>query len=158
MPGAMRIQEAVSAGDIARVRQLFLEYQSSLDVDLCFQGFREEVEGLPGSYARPSGCLLLAIDGTDAVGCVALRRVTDADGEMKRLYLQPRARGTGLGRRLTERVIDEARRMGYRRILLDTLPSMTRAIELYQALGFVDIGSYRPNPVAGARFLALTLA
>jgi putative acetyltransferase len=151
----MRIEVVPAAEQIEEVRALFLEYQASLDVDLCFQGFSDEVAGLPGSYAPPSGRLLICtVDGVTR-GCIALRALSSTECEMKRLYVQPGQRGLGLGRVLVARVLEEARAIGYRRMFLDTLPSMTRAAEMYEALGFKDIAPYRPNPVPGARYMAL---
>ena len=139
------------------MRELFREYQASLDVNLDFQGFTEEVAGLPGSYAPPSGRLLLAaVDGIPR-GCVALQAISSETCEMKRLYVQPAQRGTGLGRLLVARVLDEARSIGYRRICLDTLPSMTEAQTMYRALGFEEVPPYRHNPVPGTRYMARAL-
>jgi putative acetyltransferase len=154
----VELKQAQTAEQIEQVRELFLEYQASLDVDLCFQGFTEELAGLPGSYAPPSGRLLLAgVDGTPR-GCVALQEITSETCEMKRLYVQPEQRGTGLGRLLVARVLDEARAIGYRRIVLDTLPSMMRAQAMYLALGFEEIPPYRLNPVPGTRYMGCSLA
>jgi len=146
-----------SGADIETVRALFDEYARELAVDLSFQGFAEERDGLPGAYAPPRGRLLLAeIDGS-AAGCVALRPLDAGTAEMKRLYLRPAARGTGLGRRLALAVVAEARTAGYARLRLDTLPSMGPAIAMYRALGFREIPAYRHNPVPGALFLELAL-
>ena len=146
-----------SGADIETVRALFDEYAREVAVDLSFQGFAEERDGLPGAYAPPSGRLLLAeIDGS-AAGCVALRALDTRTAEMKRLYLRASARGTGLGRRLALALIAEARTAGYERLLLDTLPSMGAAIAMYRAMGFREIPAYRHNPVPGALFLELTL-
>lgn len=141
--------------DEARV--LFEEYAAALAVDLSFQGFAEELLGLPGAYAPPTGALFLALDEGRALGCVALRRLDDETAEMKRLYLRPDARGRGLGRSLAEATLAEARRLGYRRLRLDTLPGMESAQALYRALGFREIPPYRSNPVPGATFLELQL-
>jgi putative acetyltransferase len=153
----IEITYAYSAEQIEQVRALFLEYQASLDVDLCFQGFTEELAGLPGSYAPPSGRLLLATVNQHPGGCAALQAITPETCEMKRVYVQPEQRGIGLGRLLVGRVLDEARAIGYRRICLDTLPSMTQAAAMYLALGFEEIPPYRHNPVSGTRYMALSL-
>ena len=138
-------------------RRLFEAYAASLDVDLCFQGFEEELRDLPRRYGPPDGALLLAATDADYVGCVALHRWSEDACEIKRLYVAPDGRGQGLGRRLTEAIIAEARRIGYARMLLDTLPSMREAQGLYKSLGFVPVSAYRPNPVPGSLFLELTL-
>jgi GNAT superfamily N-acetyltransferase len=143
--------------EIPDVRRLFREYADGVGVSLCFQGFEEEVAGLPGKYEPPAGRLLLAWSGEDLAGCVALRPLDKADCEMKRLYVRPDARGRGLGRQLSERVIAEARSIGYRRLCLDTLPTMAAAIALYRELGFRDIEAYTFNPVEGAMYFALEL-
>jgi ribosomal protein S18 acetylase RimI-like enzyme len=143
---------------IEAARALFVEYAGSLGVDLAFQNFEDELRGLPGAYAPPGGRLRLALAGDIAVGCAALRRIDDAVCEMKRLYVAPAARGTGLGRRLALDVIEIAREIGYERMRLDTLPSMKTAQALYEQLGFREIAPYRVNPVPGARFLELDLA
>ncbi|HEY6620006.1 MAG TPA: N-acetyltransferase [Steroidobacteraceae bacterium] len=151
------IHEAQTAADVAQARDLFLEYQATLGVDLCFQGFAEELASLPGHYARPAGRLLLASDGACAVGVVALRPILSADCEMKRLFVRTSGRGAGLGRLLTEALIKEARLEGYRRLLLDTLPTMTEAQSLYRSMGFVEIPAYCHNPIEGTRYMALKL-
>lgn len=153
----IEIGHATTAEQIERVRALFLEYQASLDVDLCFQGFADEVARLPGSYALPLGRLLLCTVNQVPRGCVALQAITSEDCEMKRLYVQPGQRGLGLGRSLVDRVLTEARVIGYRRIYLDTLPSMARAAAMYEARGFKDVAPYRHNPVVGTRYMALDL-
>lgn len=154
----MDVVEATSAADIERVKDLFREYEQSLDVDLCFQGFEQELAGLPGAYAPPRGRLLLAMDGGRAAGCVALRPLTSDTCEMKCLYVRPDFRGRHLGRRLAERVLTEARVIGYAWMRLDTLPSMKEAIAMYRSLGFEEIPPYYANPVAGALFMELRLA
>lgn len=148
------ITPATSA-EIPAVARLFRAYAASLPVDLAYQGFEAELAGLPGKYAPPSGALLLARDGHgEALGCVALRPL-DADGaaEMKRLYVAPKGRGHGLGRRLVEAIAAEARRLGYREIRLDTLPTMTDAIALYGRCGFEPMTPYYETPIAGTRFM-----
>ena len=153
----MQIIEATALPDIERARSLFREYETSLGVDLCFQGFEQELAGLPGAYAPPSGRLLLAVDGDRPAGCIALRPL-GADGcEMKRLYVRPEFRGRRVGRLLAERLLAEARAIGYARLRLDTLPSMKEAIPLYRSLGFAEIAPYYANPVPGALFMELAL-
>jgi putative acetyltransferase len=147
------IRPASGGADIATVRALFDEYARELAVDLSFQGFAQERDALPGEYVPPRGRLLLAeVDGT-AAGCVALRPLDARTAEMKRLYLRPAARGTGLGRRLAHAIIAEAESAGYDLLRLDTLPSMQAAIAMYLSLGFHEIPAYRHNPVPGALFL-----
>jgi putative acetyltransferase len=151
------IREAQSPADVAHARELFIEYQSALGVDLCFQGFAEELASLPGHYARPTGRLLLAEDGASVLGVVGLRALPGADCEMKRLYVRPAGRGLGIGRLLATTLIDEARMAGYRRVLLDTLPTMKGAQALYRSMGFAQIPAYCNNPIAGTLYMALEL-
>jgi ribosomal protein S18 acetylase RimI-like enzyme len=139
------------------VRALFEEYAASLNFDLCFQGFDEELANLPGNYAPPEGRLLLAFHSLEAAGCVALQKFEEGICEMKRLYVKPQFRGLGIGRTLAETVISEAWKIGYRRMCLDTVPSMHEAQALYDSLGFQDIEPYRHNPVCGTRFMELRL-
>ena len=148
-----RCSPAESRADIEEARRLFREYEASIGIDLCFQNFEAEVAALPGAYAPPSGSLLLARRESETAGCVALRALEDDACEMKRLYVREPYRGLGLGRMLAEAILEEARRIGYRRMRLDTLPSMLRAIPLYRSLGFRDISPYTRNPVPGALFL-----
>lgn len=152
-----QIERASRNRAIAEVQVLFREYQAALGIDLEFQHFAAEVAGLPGSYAMPRGRLLLARHDGQPAGCVALQPRDDRGCEMKRLYVRVPFRGSGLGRLLAERVIAEARAIGYTRMYLDTLPSMSSAQRLYEALGFRDVVPYRYNPVPGTRFMAVDL-
>ena len=151
------IGEADFPRDLPAVRTLFHEYAAGVGVDLCFQDFDTEVATLPGRYAPPAGRLLLARRGAEAVGCVGLRALDDGACEMKRLYVRPDVRGQNAGRQLVERICDHARAIGYTRLCLDTLPSMSAARILYRALGFKPIEPYVFNPIAGAEYLALDL-
>jgi len=145
------------AADLPMIRAMMLEYAAWIGLDLGFQGFAGEVAGLPGDYAPPGGALLIARDEAEAAGMIALRRFDDSRCEMKRLYVRPAARRGGLGRQLAMRIIDEARQRGYREMLLDTLPIMERAQSMYVSLGFRDIPPYYQSPIAGTRYMALTL-
>ncbi len=139
------------------VRALFLEYAGTLGFSLCFQGFDKELETLPGDYAPPRGLLLLACqDGQDA-GCIGLRPFDAARAEIKRLYVRPVFRGTGLGHRLAGAAIEHARVQGYRSILLDTLPAMREARALYRSLGFADCPPYYDNSCVGSDCYELKL-
>ena len=151
--------QAESTEQVAQARELFLEYAGWLGFSLCFQNFDKELAELPGAYAPPRGRLLLALRGSGTAGCVALRPILDEGAcEMKRLYVRPAFRGQGLGRALAVRIIEEARAVGYERMLLDTLPDkMASAIKVYRSLGFNEIGPYYHNPVEGATFMELTL-
>ena len=151
--------QAESPDEVALARELFLEYAGWLGFSLCFQNFDEELAGLPGAYAPPRGRLLLASrEGDVAAGCVALRPILDGACEMKRLYVRPAFRGQGLGRGLAVRIIEEARALGYERMLLDTLPDkMAGAIKVYRALGFTERGPYYQTPDKGFLFMELKL-
>jgi ribosomal protein S18 acetylase RimI-like enzyme len=151
------IRPASVPDELPVVRQLFREYAAGLGIDLAFQGFEEELASLPGKYAPPKGRLLLAWRGAEAVGCVALRPVNEVAAEMKRLYVRPGMRGGQLGRRLAERICQEAREAGYGRVCLDTIPSMQAAVALYRSLGFEPTTPYVFNPVPDALFLARAL-
>lgn len=152
------VMQAQSADEIEIVRSLMREYQQRLGVDLSFQGFDNELDALPGSYAPPTGRLLLAWHENTAVGCVALQRINSSRAEMKRLYVPPSARGLGVGRKLVEQLLAEAQTIGYSEVVLDTLPNMGEAQRLYQQFGFREIEPYRPNPIAGTRYLGKTLS
>ncbi len=153
----MEIIEAHDKRYIADVRAILVEYQEWVGFDLCFQDFEEELEDLPGDYVPPDGRLYLAMTDSAVAGCIALRKIDEVACEMKRLFVRPAFRGTGLGRRLTIKVIRAARDIGYSRIRLDTLPAMSAAIGLYDSLGFVEIAPYRYNPTDGAKYMELDL-
>ncbi|WP_341913593.1 GNAT family N-acetyltransferase [Polaromonas sp. YR568] len=146
---------------LAATRLIFQEYAHQLGVDLCFQNFEAELAGLPGDYAPPQGCLLLALVDGEIAGCCAMRPLETVDYanacEMKRLYVRPAFRGFGLGRQLAEAVLDAARIAGYHSLLLDTLNDMEAARALYEDLGFKDIPPYYHNPIAGAHYLKVDL-
>jgi GNAT superfamily N-acetyltransferase len=151
------IRQATSPGELAQVRVLFLDYADWLRVDLCFQGFTRELATFPGDYAPQDGRLLLARHHGQPAGCVALRRVDATTGEIKRLYVRPAERGRETGYGLVEQVIEAARQIGYRRLVLDTLPQMPEARALYRAFGFREIPGYYANPRPGVIYLALDL-
>jgi ribosomal protein S18 acetylase RimI-like enzyme len=167
MPATLRV--ATTPGDVALARALFVEYAQWLAVDLCFQGFAEELATLPGAYAAPRGRLLLAGEPGAAFGCIALRPLAVDErssaepgagpgaGEVKRLFVQPAQRAGGWGRRLVTALVDEARAIGYRELKLDTLAQMAEAQALYRSLGFRDCAPYYRNPLPGVVYLALRL-
>ena len=156
---AMNFAQASSPEQINEARTLFEEYAAWLGISLCFQNFDKELACLPGQYAPPDGRLLLAIEADQIAGCVALRKIGEDTCEMKRLFVRSQFRGKGLGRRLAETIIAEARQLGYERMRLDTLPGrMNQAIKLYRSLGFKEIPAYYQNPVEGAIFMELLLA
>lgn len=135
-----------------------MEYATSLNFSLCFQNFDHELAALPGDYAPPDGRLLLGEFKGELAGCVALHRLDRETCEMKRLYLRPKFRGEGIGRALAERIIAEARTIGYKAMRLDTVePVMKNAVQLYRDLGFREIAPYRSNPIAGALYMELEL-
>lgn len=158
---AISLKPAQFPDDLQTVRDLFLDYQAELGIDLCFQGFEAELAGLPGAYAPPAGSLLLAwVDGEPA-GCCALRPLPNADHlnacEMKRLFVRRAFRGFGLGRLLVERILSDGQLAGYTTMLLDTLSDMETARALYQEAGFVEVAPYYHNPIAGAHYLKVDL-
>jgi GNAT superfamily N-acetyltransferase len=153
----MEIIPARVPGQIEQVRALFREYAGSVDFDLHFQNFEDELAGLPGAYAPPVGRLLLAVDGATVAGCGAVRDHGGGVCEMKRLFVRHAFRGRGVGRTLADALIREARAIGYRRMRLDTLPSMMAAHGLYRTLGFQPIEPCTHNPIPGVLFLELRL-
>lgn len=160
-PPRIQLLPARNPDALAQVRSLFLDYQASLTVDLCFQGFADELTRLPGDYAEPEGDLLLAlVDGAPA-GCGAFRALPHSDHlnacEMKRLFVRPPYRGMGLGRMMVEHLMGGARLAGYSTMLLDTLSDMETARTLYQELGFTEVAPYYLNPIPGAHYLKADL-
>lgn len=158
---SVELVSPTSPSDLAATRDIFREYANGLEVDLCFQSFDEELANLPGEYAVPRGCLLLALVDGQVAGCGALRPLDTADypnaGEMKRLYVRRAFRGFGLGRQLAEALLDAARGAGYSCVLLDTLDDMETARALYEELGFISIPPYYFNPIPGAHYLKVDL-
>ncbi len=142
---------------VENAKRLFMEYAKSLNFNLCFQGFDKELAELPGEYAPPSGRLLLSFDDDKLAGCVCLRKIDNNICEMKRLYLRSEFRGKGIGRKMAAEIIKVAKKIGYQKMRLDTVPMMTEAISLYRSLDFAEIGPYRENPVPGAIFMELAL-
>ena len=153
----MKIIKAEKSEDINQVKELFLEYADSLGFHLCFQNFEEEVKNLPGAYASPSGCILLAVVEEKAAGCAALRKIDDSLCEMKRLYVKPAFRGKAIGKNLAKAIIEEAKSIGYKAMRLDTISTMKEAVSLYKSLGFTEISPYRYNPVKGVKYMELIL-
>lgn len=153
------ITQAETPEQIEDARRLFLEYEAWLEVDLCFQSFAEELKNLPGRYAAPSGRLLLAYAGEKAAGCVALRRLNGETCEMKRLFVRADFRGSGLGVKLIDKIIRDARRIGYAKMRLDTLPGkMPKAVKLYEFYGFREIAPYYENPHKETLFMEKDLS
>jgi ribosomal protein S18 acetylase RimI-like enzyme len=157
MNAAVRIAEARWPEDHATVEALFREYVASLSEDISFQNVDDELSTLPGKYARPGGVVLIAWDGAEAAGAIACRMFEPGVAEMKRLYVRPGYRGSGLGRELANELIEDARGRGYRTIMLDTLQSMSAARTLYRDLGFVPVEPYYANPLPGVMYMALEL-
>jgi len=153
----LKVVTAESSEQVDTIRELFLEYAKSLNFNLCFQGFDKELESLPGKYAAPDGRLLLALYDQKIAGCVALWKVSDQVCEMKRLWVRPEFRGKKIGRQLAEFVIEQAKLIGYSKMKLDTIDTMTEAIKLYVSLGFRSTSAYRYNPVEGAEYMELDL-
>jgi GNAT superfamily N-acetyltransferase len=154
----LRLTQATTKNDLDQARELFNEYEASLGISLCFQNFGEELANLPGDYAPPRGRLLVAREFDQLAGCVAMRPVDQTTCEMKRLFLRPAYRSRGLGRVLVEAIIEEARKIGYTHMRLDTITDrMGRAVELYKSMGFVEIEPYYHSPVDTTKFMELDL-
>jgi len=156
--GRVEASIVVGGAELDEVRALFREYADWLAVDLSFQGFEEELAALPGAYRAPQGTLLLCRADGRAAGCIGVRPWEDGACEVKRLYARPEFRGRGCGRFLIQQAIAWAQRAGYQRMLLDTLPRMAPAQRLYEGFGFREVAPYRFNPIAGTRFMELSLA
>jgi ribosomal protein S18 acetylase RimI-like enzyme len=154
----MEIIQAETQEQIERAREIFREYEAWLGLSLCFQGFEQELAELPGKYAAPLGRLWLAIDEGQVVGCIALRKLEDGISEMKRLYVRSSARGKGVGKLLVQSLIEEARKIGYEKMRLDTYPpKMGQAVKIYHSMGFVEIEPYYGNPNEGTLYMELKL-
>jgi putative acetyltransferase len=150
--------EAPDHPQIPTVRELFLEYATELGIDLCFQGFEEELATLPGKYAPPAGALLLVVSEQTTIGCAALRPLSPEICELKRIYVRPNHRGAGLGKRLTQELLARAKKLGYRFARLDTLKSLHPAVALYESLGFTPIPPYNSaTPDLDIAYYELTL-
>lgn len=161
---AVRVERVEEPAQWAAADRLIRSYLESLPFTIDFQDLDRELAALPAEYGPPDGAAFLAVEGNDgrvgvdvAVGVVGVRRFADADAELKRMYVEPSARGTGAGRALASAAVAAARGLGYRRLLLDTVASMTSAIVIYEELGFVAVDAYRHNPLPDARFFALDL-
>ena len=153
----IRIIHATTKDHYQSAHELFIQYAESLGFDLEFQGFSRELAGLPGDYASPAGCILLAEVGGGFTGCVALRPLQDKICEMKRLYVIPEYQGRGIGGAVANSVISEARKKGYQKMRLDTIESMKAAQTLYCSLGFKTIEAYCYNPLDNPSFMELDL-
>ena len=154
----IEILQAETTEQIEETRKLFREYEKWLGLDLCFQGFEEELKNLPAKYAKPDGRLFLVVVDGKTAGCIALRKLEKDVCEMKRLYVRSEFRGLGLGKFLIEKLIEEARLIGYEKLRLDTLPDkMAKAVNLYKSHGFVKIPPYYENPHDETLFLELNL-
>jgi len=151
------IVRAETGGQIEAVRILIAEYVGWLGIDLSYQSFPEEFAALPWHYAPPRGDLLLALEGEEPAGCVALKPIDADTCEFKRFFVRPRCRGLGVGLDLGRAIVDRARRIGYRRMRLDTLPSMSAAVAVYRALGFRPVDPWHHTPVVGTLFMELDL-
>lgn len=155
---AVELRQVESESEIASTRELFREYEKWLGLDLCFQGFEDELKNLPGKYAAPAGRLYLAYADGDLAGCIALRSLGENICEMKRLFVRDEFRGRHIGQSLIERLIADAKKIGYERMRLDTFPpKMVKAVQLYEAYGFREIDRYYDNPNEGVLFMELAL-
>ena len=153
----MNIIQAETKQQVEKTKELFIEYGKSLDFELCFQDFDKELADLPGYYSPPDGRLFLAELGGEIAGCIALRKLEEGICEMKRLYVKPQFRVHNIGKFLVEKLIEEAKIIGYKKMRLDTVPAMQTAQKLYKSMGFKEISPYRLNPVLGAVFMELNL-
>ena len=155
---SIMIYPATTESEIAEVRKLFVEYANSLGFSLCFQGFDKELESLPGQYTPPAGRLFLSAHNSRIAGCIALKPLDPTTCEMKRLYLRDEFRGLGLGRIMALKLIEEARKIGYRTMMLDTIEDkMKSAVSLYRSLGFIPCPPYYHNPIEGVLYMELKL-
>jgi putative acetyltransferase len=153
----MNLQLVTSEPLVSQAQEIFREYQVSLDIDLCFQDFEQELAALPGKYAPPQGRLYFAFVDEMLAGCIALRPFQEGLCEMKRLYVRPQFRGQNLGLLLATEIIAEAKRIGYHQMVLDTLDTMTAAQKIYRSVGFQEIEPYCFNPIDGALYMGLDL-
>ncbi|MCC0749776.1 GNAT family N-acetyltransferase [Clostridioides sp. ZZV13-5731] len=153
----LKFVEANDLENLENVKILFTEYSNSLNIDLCFQDFNNELKTLPGKYEKPSGSLILAFVDENLAGCVALKKLEDKVCELKRLYVRDKFRGLKIGKILLEEIVEEAKKIGYTYMRLDTLPSMKSAQGLYEKIGFYDLDPYTYNPIEGARYMELKL-
>ncbi|MDR3215923.1 MAG: GNAT family N-acetyltransferase [Clostridiaceae bacterium] len=151
------IRQVFSGADIAEVRRLLADYNAELGCDLSFQSFQSETENLSAAYAPPAGRLFVAEYGDEIAGCAALRPFGNGKCEMKRMYIAPHLRGKGIGKLLAQEIISAAKEIGYKAILLDTIPQLKAAVSMYKSMGFQEISPYRENPLTGARFFRLDL-
>jgi putative acetyltransferase len=143
--------------ELEEVRDIFIEYADFLQVDLCFQDFEKELQTLHEVYFPPMGCIILAKEGKQVIGCIALKPIGEGVCEMKRLYVRPEARGKALGKQLVEELIDFAKKAKYKTMKLDTISSLKEAINLYQSKGFVKTEAYVYNPLSDVLYFILTL-
>tara|TARA_Y100001970_G_C14250607_1_gene871540 strand:- start:1694 stop:2167 length:474 start_codon:yes stop_codon:yes gene_type:complete len=153
----IRIKFAENKSDFFNARLLFKEYSDSLDFSLSFQNFEKELENIPGKYSKPHGCIILALDNFDSVGCIGMRPLGKFSCEIKRLYLKPAYRGLGLGKVLAEKIIEYSIERKYTKVFLDTTTKMKEAIKIYKSLGFAETSPYYNNPLHDVIFFELKL-